>query len=126
MPWTNYTIAPPSPTPDPFTAFATSVSPPTFASIQQAQRAEVAAIKEVKAPRSFQEVMAAEAAEEVARAEAVEFERWWAAEAARVQAESLRGATPPRGGAKRGAPRGKGRGRGARGAKTKEAGTAKA
>ncbi|KAK4703901.1 inhibitor of Bruton tyrosine kinase, partial [Phenoliferia sp. Uapishka_3] len=137
VPWTNYTVAPPPPrvSPDPFSPFAASVSPArgSFASIQQAQREEINAVKEVKAPRSFQEVMAAEAAEERSRAEileferreraeALEFERWWAEESKRVQAESVGssgGGGTRGGGAKRGGGRGgRGRGRGGKGPKS--------
>mgnify|MGYP001578745919 FL=1 len=93
VPWTNYNLAPSSPVLDPFTTYASS-SPSTsapsfsFASIQSQQRAEVDAIKETKAPRSFAEVMAQEAADAVAKAEEEEFARWWEAETRRVAAEN--------------------------------------
>lgn len=92
IPWTNYNIAPtvasspPPPILDPFNAF--SITPPTFASIQSQQIAELNAVKEVRAPRSFAEVMAQEAAEELVKAEELAFEAWFAAESKRVAAEA--------------------------------------
>lgn len=104
VPWTNYTFAPASPPPahDPFLATSSTPPPPalaascssssSFSAIQSQQKAEVAAIKEVKAPRSFAEVMAREREEarrreeEVRRVEEeVEFARWFEEESRRVQ-----------------------------------------
>lgn len=103
IPWTNYTIAPTvSSSPalgslsDGFGSPATAAtSPPpsaSFAAIQSQQRAEEAAIREVKAPRSFAEVMAREQAEARKREqderqaiEAAEFDRWFELESQRVQ-----------------------------------------
>lgn len=89
VPWTNYTVAPaPPPLDDPFEFFSTS--PPaasaSFASIQSQQKAEVEAIKETKAPRSFAEVMAQEALDALNRAEEIEFEKWWEAESKKMAA----------------------------------------
>ncbi|KAI5481874.1 BTB domain and ankyrin repeat containing protein [Pseudohyphozyma bogoriensis] len=89
IPWTNYSAAP---TPAPaFDAFSASPSTPplaSFASIQSQQRAEVEAVRENKAPRSFADVMAQEREDAQRKAEEEDFERWWAQESERVRRES--------------------------------------
>ena len=140
VPWTNYTLAPVSPpVHDPFVA--SSSTPPSggasFAAIQSQQRAEVAAIKEVKAPRSFAEVMAREREEAKEREEEqrrieeeLEFARWFEEESKRVQsmvnapAFIPRSAGPSEASGSRGGRGGRGGARGGgRGGKKSNAGT---
>lgn len=131
IPWTNYTFAPPSSAPasvspaavDPFLpSSASSPRARSFAAIQSQQRAEVAAIKEVKAPRSFAEVMAREQEEARQReederraVEEAEFAKWFEAEARRVQGMMQAPEFVPKSGGESSPGGGRGGARGARG-----------
>ncbi|GAA5907521.1 uncharacterized protein JCM6883_001232 [Sporobolomyces salmoneus] len=95
-PWQNFdriTTSPPPPIPSPSSSFDPFAPAPTFslASIMSEQKAQVEAVKDHKAPRSFADVMAQEQAaarrKEEEDREAREFEKWFAEEAKRVQAE---------------------------------------
>ncbi|GAA5985736.1 hypothetical protein JCM5350_007474 [Sporobolomyces pararoseus] len=95
-PWQNFdriTTTPAPVIPSPSSSFDPFAPAPTFslASIMSEQKAQVAAVKDHKAPRSFADVMAQEQAEarrkEEEDREAREFEKWFAEEAKRVQAE---------------------------------------
>jgi len=87
MPTPAPVISPPSTSFDPF------APPPmsSFAAIQSEQIAQVEAVKDHKAPRSFAEVMAQEQADARRREEedkeAKEFAKWFEEESKRVQAE---------------------------------------
>ncbi|GAA6019125.1 hypothetical protein JCM11491_002856 [Sporobolomyces phaffii] len=95
-PWQNYdriTTAPAPVIPSPSSSFDPFAPPPSFsfAAIQSEQIAQVAAVKDHKAPRSFAEVMAQEQADARRRdeedREAKEFAKWFEEESKRVQAE---------------------------------------
>lgn len=124
QPWQNFdriTTTPAPVVPSPSSSFDPFAPPPrsSFASIQSEQIAQVAAVKDHKAPRSFAEVMAAEQAEARRREEedreAREFAKWFEEESKRVQAEeaAVRAAvTGGSGGGKKGSKGGKGGGGG--------------
>ncbi|GAA5933454.1 uncharacterized protein JCM15063_001318 [Sporobolomyces koalae] len=95
-PWQNFDRITTSPTPPPApsaVAFDPFAPAPTFsfAAIQSEQIAQVAAVKDHKAVRSFAEVMAQEQADarrkEEEDREAKEFAKWFEEESKRVQAE---------------------------------------
>jgi hypothetical protein len=125
MPWQNFdriTTTPAPVIPSPSSSFDPFAPPPSFslASIMSEQKAQVAAVEAHKAPRSFADVMAQEQAaarrKEEEDREAREFEKWFAEEAKRVQAEeaAIRAAVTG----------GSGSGKGKKGAKGAKAGPA--